>query len=264
MSLFPLQPSTAPSRPVFNQKGFTLIEALVGLGLLTILIATNMTMVASFFSMRDQQLKKHDFYDSLHALSVRLEDRTVCEAVMKSLGPPPFLMTNLATPAEIAEIKMSPSSAPLIRKGDINFDTLKIEKISVSLANGPPYPSNFPISYLWLTLEYHYLGHPAKPNSTQLIGEFTGTKRILYEVGLAPAMISGTMVDGTFVPGSCEDFISKRDKQASQLMCLIFVSKTNNSGKCDLFDNPDIRTETCKMTGYKFENGARYCSTTPL
>lgn len=238
------------SKVRLNQKGVSMIEALLGIGLLAVLVGTNLSMISSFFKLREEQIQKHEFYQSLKALSVQLSDKSICNAVMKSLGPPSYMVKDLKTAANLDEIGL-PSQPPLIKKDAFIFDgTTKIEKIQLQLVGKVPEDPNSPNTYLWLTFDYHFIA----PGKSAIKTELKGTKSLLYEVMLNPSSPTGSPVAGSFE--SCSDYITKRNRQSSQTMCLMLGS-TFHDGKCDLMDNMQIRATACQMLGRPLLG--RYC-----
>jgi hypothetical protein len=194
----------------------------------------------------------------MNLLANTLSDKTVCNVLMETLTPKPYLVSKLKDELEVPEIRVPSSSHPLVAKNGFVFDdTTLIEKITLKLAQEPSTNPNQPNAYIWLKLDYFY-GPPGSPVKE---GSFKGTKSILYEVGLNPASPDGSTIPGTFVTGSCLDYITKRDKQTSAVMCMILLSNYND-GKCNLIDHPDIRATACHMTGYKY--GGRYCDSEKL
>jgi type II secretory pathway pseudopilin PulG len=234
---------------VFNSSGFTLIEAVVGLGLFAILIVINLMMVSSFFTIQNEQVDRREFHSSFAVLQGQLEEAQTCKALFNSLMP--LQVSSLVNPRQIDKIQLPNEAQPLIQIDGLALNgKIQIKKISLQLATAPHPPvPNQPHAYVWMTLDYNYIKAHGKVDKV----EVPQAKNLLYEIIL-------DATTGKYVTNGCLDYITKRNREMSRLFCLFMNSNPDPAtGKCDLFENPDIRATACELTGFQF--GGRYCDT---
>jgi hypothetical protein len=251
--------ATSKSR-LASQQGFTLVGAVISIGLVAVAVMMNVLLMGSIFNTRSEHAERHEFEAHLDEITTQLDNFGVCESMFASFGPG-FKVETLITPRDVPEINLPPSTAPIMKVGRPEFNnTVVITEAKLRLPYpvvvGPLATDRYPLAaYLWMDLLFEY--HQNIKGVDTIVHKVT--KQILYEVALSPKDPVTGAGGGVFVAGACTDYIKKYQLHAKKMMCFIMGMHADKDGNCPLSESDGIRDTACSLTGYKY--GGRYCDT---